>query len=332
MAFGDLRSILHQPPSHDGWAALCAALEALSEADHEQATAYATQQLAPWPDALRQLPTHRLIPFLQDHPHPIHALTRALTLDRPPHPTLLALGSCAQLRPVRILHISALPSSRDGGDDPLFDATFAHAHLHTLRLERGDCGLAVARALSRAALDQLHTLALDDMAVSRDAARALSAARLPALTHLSLAGNHPARAGLASLLGWPSLPALTHLSLARCQLDRDLAPLLSAAPLPALTSIDLSDNPLGNLGLTRILDAPWRDQLQHLTLRGCGLTAEAMRTLAAAQLPALHTLDLSDNPIGDEGARHLLATSLPHTLRALRCSLSTDLHMRLNKP
>uniref|UniRef100_A0A803TB49 Uncharacterized protein n=1 Tax=Anolis carolinensis TaxID=28377 RepID=A0A803TB49_ANOCA len=73
----------------------------------------------------------------------------------------------------------------------------------------------------------------------------------------------------------------------------------------SLTSLDLSENPLGDCGVTELcqglLDS--HCQLQSLQLHGCHLTAAACEPLSAvlASKPSLVELNLGGNPLGDPG-------------------------------
>ena len=91
---------------------------------------------------------------------------------------------------------------------------------------------------------------------------------------------------------------------------------LSRAPLPALESLDLSHNAMGDAGLLHLLDAPFLPTLRHLNLARTKLTDEAVGLLTGCEaLAGLQTLDLSSNAIRLKGLSRL---GQPHLLAALR--------------
>lgn len=98
--------------------------------------------------------------------------------------------------------------------------------------------------------------------------------------------------------GWRWSPA---------QLER----LSTADVLQGLTRLDLLNSKLSAVHVGRFLDGAWPENLDVLTLRGCALDDEAVQVLARhTAVGELSTLDLSNNAIGDDGAR-ALARSAP---------------------
>ncbi|WP_408058114.1 hypothetical protein [Verrucosispora sioxanthis] len=69
------------------------------------------------------------------------------------------------------------------------------------------------------------------------------------------------------------------------------------AGLDRLIALDLTGNPIGDDGLTALVDSPHLGRLRWLGLAGCGIGAAGAEALAAAtgNLPALRYADLSDN-------------------------------------
>ncbi|XP_042640828.1 LOW QUALITY PROTEIN: NACHT, LRR and PYD domains-containing protein 6 [Tyto alba] len=98
----------------------------------------------------------------------------------------------------------------------------------------------------------------------------------------------------------------------RCQLTgaccRALAPVLSVNP--TLTELDLAGNEDLRDGGVKLLCQGLRCgscQLQTLRLGCCNITAAGCKDLAAllSTVPSLAELDLSDNPLGDDGVREV---------------------------
>jgi hypothetical protein len=329
MTFGDLRSLLHQPPSPEAWSALCAAFDELDPRDHEPAASYAAQLLQTWPDPLRALPAHHIQGFVTDRLHPLYPLCRALTIAQPPRATLHALTTCANLAPLTHLALAHLPTVPED-DAALLPALLAHTRLHSLAIHASPLGSSAARAIAQAhTLDQLCALTLDDLRLGPDAARALASCTLPALRALHLIAQPLGRSGLNALMRWPALSQLTHLTLEGVGLDGELIP--ATASLSALRVLTLSGNRLGRVGLLRLRDAGALTHLADLQLAACSLNDEALRVLTTHAPSSLTALDLSHNAISDTGAQLLLDSALPTSLRlTLRnAHLSTEAQQRL---
>lgn len=108
-------------------------------------------------------------------------------------------------------------------------------------------------------------------------------------------------------------PCLATLALAKCDIDAEYAEYLghALAGHTELTSLDLSDNPITARGLASL--APALRKLVHLrelALRGSALGGEAAVEWIFPVCPALVTLDLRRNGIGEQQISHL-AAALP---------------------
>ena len=91
----------------------------------------------------------------------------------------------------------------------------------------------------------------------------------------------------------------------------------------ALTSLNLSGNPLAQLAASIAQSLRSMLQLAHLALRSCGLDTQAVQHIAGAlaqrDLAQLQSLDVSANPAcGDEGHVALAETVLPHATALTR--------------
>uniref|UniRef100_A0A803SSA0 NACHT domain-containing protein n=1 Tax=Anolis carolinensis TaxID=28377 RepID=A0A803SSA0_ANOCA len=152
--------------------------------------------------------------------------------------------------------------------------------------------------------------------------------------HLSDFELGPERLGL--LL--PGLWKPSVIRLNRCGLTvstcKDLSSVVAANV--SLTSLDLSENPLGDCGVTELcqglLDS--HCQLQSLQLHQCSLTGAACMDLASVLEtgPTLMELNLGDNSLGDDGVRQLcLALKKPDCkLRKLSMELDARLESKLD--
>jgi Leucine-rich repeat (LRR) protein len=117
----------------------------------------------------------------------------------------------------------------------------------------------------------------------------------PFLRHvrrLSLMANSIRQAHVALLAASPHLVNLELLDLGRNHLGIAACEALARANLPALRSLDLSDNPIKERGLAALLGAPWASHLVSLDLSGCALGPSSL-TRIASSAPRLRRLGLS---------------------------------------
>jgi uncharacterized protein (TIGR02996 family) len=161
---------------------------------------------------------------------------------------------------------------------------------------RGLPGAAVAELWRAPALQQLHALNLTAVQLTPASFAALDDDALPALRNLVLSGNHRlGRAATSKLRAWRPLAQLESLYLASCGLDAQAVHDLVGAPLPRLTKLVLSRNPLTGLGGAP-LDG-WARRLpalRTLELQASRIDVAGATALVAAQLPGLATLDLRE--------------------------------------
>ena len=124
----------------------------------------------------------------------------------------------------------------------------------------------------------------------------------PSLRRLSVRG---CRLSAASLRGAGG-PQLRHLDLGANFLGDEVAPFLTPARFPSLTSLDLTNGLLTDRFVDGFCDSGLGKQLRHLTLAWNSLTDRAAKRLASCPaLGELRTLDLRGTHVGRAGARAL---------------------------
>ena len=168
---------------------------------------------------------------------------------------------------------------------------------------------------------------------------------LARLRSLKLSGNEAGRAGLRALLRSPHLTGLKELDLSENGLDgQSIQEFGAARPELQLDVLNLGRNLLKNLGAADLALAPCLRDLKALTIDRCELRLTGARRLARAAFlnslrqlnvnhnsfgpeglhallekkpQELHTLHISNNDLGDEGAAHLAEAPASDTLQAV---------------
>ena len=306
--FGEIRSAAQRAPGEAAWEAICAAVEAVEPARlREEVVPYLNAHLRHWPDAARRVPARWLRALWRGEPAPIEALaiTRRLELR-------------GGVRATELAALARLPQL--GG-------------LSSLALR--SCGLRAADlvALEGAPLwASLTSLDLSHNALNREAMRALAPWLARGhLEHLTLAWNFITDAGAEALLGGevadaPFGDALLTLDLSNNHLGErpDVCArwLVSAMRrLPALHTLRLGWNALGDAGLRALLRAPWPTTLRALDLSENGLTdAGAQALLDDPRVGQLLTLDLFGNALGIASAEAVATSAHLSDLRELELS------------
>jgi len=168
-------------------------------------------------------------------------------------------------------------------------------------------------------LARLSSLGLRRTALGVPGARALAESPyLGGLERLELRGNHVQAEGLRALAQATSLRSLVHLDVSHNWLAENAVEMLVGARLPALDSIDLAHNRIGNDGARHLAQARWLAGVRTLELGMTNIDGEGARALAhATWWPRLETLSLSNNRLGDPGAAALASVRAP-SLRVLR--------------
>jgi|GEM_PF-3911253 len=213
---------------------------------------------------------------------------------------------------------------------PLFEGDTTPEELH---LGSNPLGAAGAAAIAQGAKPSTKRLILDSAELGEEGARALAACPHPldvlllsqndlgdeglgalasgSLRAKSLTVTHDSisRDGLAALLEarWP----LASLSLASNALDDEAARILAEAGPDTLETLELGDNDLSAVGLGLLVE-----RLDGLTSLDLGTNRVGAFRELAPSMRKLEHLDVSDNRLGDDGARALLAVQAEH-LRSL---------------
>jgi hypothetical protein len=145
--------------------------------------------------------------------------------------------------------------------------------------------------LGRQALPSLRELTAAAVGMTRD--------DLGALHRSSFWGNLEVldlgRNEIGSDTPWPPMPAIRRLGMARGEHTAQTIASITATPLRALEALDVSGNPIGNVGFD-FLARRALPSLQRLAARACALDdGHAWRSLRSATWPALRDLDLQDD-------------------------------------
>lgn len=143
---------------------------------------------------------------------------------------------------------------------------------------------------------------------------------LPALRTLYLCDNPLGDSGV-ELLAFDTRLQLEVLHLGGCDLTPH-APLTLARwhGLRHLRELHLDSSAIGDTGASALRYQHALPHLEILGLTACALTARGVHALTRRPLPALHTLHLASNPIGDPGANLLARSPLLAQLRTLTLS------------
>jgi uncharacterized protein (TIGR02996 family) len=145
-------------------------------------------------------------------------------------------------------------------------------------------------------------------------------AGLASIRSLNLSGNDLNRDGLQALLRSPHVGALKELSLRDARLDgQAMAEFDSALPRLRLETLDLGENILEELGVAYVASATCLRELKVLRLDRCEIPLSGARVLSkkAKFLGGLRLLDVSHNNFGPAGLEALLKRG-PASLHTLQ--------------
>ena len=297
--FGEIRSLCQGAPSRLRWGALLETLEAMPPASRAVAVGYAQSFLESWPVELRQVPERWLVAITKEQAAPEHVtqLARALVwsqvgsaVDR-----FRAMGALGRQPWAR--HLEQMSFERVGLNpatlflllrSPVFEG------LRRVQFSHSDCGRLTSVGLSRLeTLRGVHHMGFDGLGLTDALVTGMArASRLEALRSLSLAYNR--------------LSAHT------------LGMLIEHEAWRGLESLDLSSNMMAEDGLGPLDEVHGSARLKHLNLARNGL-GRRMDALARSTLSdSLRSLDVSDNPLADEGVRAMAGGDWGR-LRSLVC-------------
>lgn len=164
--FGDLRSLLAQPPGKIGWVRLCLLLDEAYRAHPEEVAQlwvpHAQRALASWPAPVRVCPTQWFVPLELGHTVPMLTLVRALDWSNAAlsYKTISTLTQCPELAHLESLDLSFNHIEDDALVMILGDASW-HRSLRQLKV--ASCGITEASltlALTRFRCDALRVLDL----------------------------------------------------------------------------------------------------------------------------------------------------------------------------
>ncbi len=164
-----------------------------------------------------------------------------------------------------------------------------------------------------ASFTSLRGLSLAQASLSADDLIALSAA-VDRLEDLALRNCRLDGWGLQAVV--ERLGELIYLNLSDAQQGPELIGAL-APRLERARWLELSRNPIGDLGLRALLDAGALEHVEDLSLCDCELTDASARALAGARLPKLRGLWLDSNLLTDDGIEALACSPLLAQLEGL---------------
>ena len=278
-----LREIFYEPPSAEGWAAICALYNKWPWDDEDglaMGLDYTRAHLDRWPDELRRAPERWIAALLSTFTgagrvHQGWSLVKALDLD------YREIATAVWPRLLASEHLSGLARLHIKGQVPR-DGLAALAASHHLA------------GLTHLELSYVKYLApvLKDLC---------SARQFEGLTHLSLRYND-LRDQVAAFAEATSRP--TFLNLTACNLtDEGLAALLRSPLVDRAAGLNLDHNAISDVGFKTLCQSPKMSALTHLRLDYNGITDEGVEALLRAPiLDGLVSLNLDHNPIKERGA------------------------------
>lgn len=310
--FGQVRSLLHQPPSALVWSKLCAVIDDWSPSPQltHEVLPYAQELLSSWPPSLFRPAPHKWWSMSS----PLHSTQSSAALP-------LANGlsfNRATLDPAKLRAIVELCTR--------------HRFTH---LDLSDSKLGVAGAKALAAMPQLQQLQALYVAKNQLGAQGASALaqspHLQTLERLDLSENMLQLAGLEAILAPGVWPGLKHLELYRNELgDAGITRLAQQPRFNQLTSLGLGLNYLcyqGYQSLSALLQRPARVdgvELRHLDLRANRLGDVGALMLAdASRLHRLKTLGLRYTFISAQGVNALMCSEQLTQLESLDLGSNT---------
>ena len=300
--FGELRSLVQQPPSEQVWATLCEHVERLSAPAMRDLLPYLTHALDRWPVRLRSAPASWLERVVTScEPLPQLALTRVLQLTG--------------RRPLTPSQLDALVES----------AALAHvAHLEVRGpvLGRGALGALIARAPMprlqswKSIKSDIFINDFSGLLLGGERAwRSLSFSREYTIAHL-----------IEALVGAPTMGALEQLEIIDSHLRPDALRLVARSSLK-LTSLCVdynleSDPPAWLREMMRSMDSLTRFSARANGLRDRDVADALSESLADREQggPSLDSLDLAHNDLGASSAATIASAAWSAHLARLNLS------------
>ncbi len=274
MALAQMRALVYQPPSVEGWKQLCTLLGRMEPAEHALAVDYLRDHTRDWPSSLE---IYEWCALEDAELRVAHSEQRASLLRGQVVPG----GSL-----LRVLRYTGMGLG-DALAEPLLRAT---------------------------GLEALRLLDVSDNGLSSAFFGALGGSRaFPALTHLNVSFNQEEANAAAQVALGGGLETLRYLTLRSTWLETLGCVLLARAKhWEALRWLDLRGNGLGDQGLAALATAPWIEHLTYLNLSDTQLQDHGVPSfLRDTRCDALEHLDLSHNSLGGESGKALAqATSL----------------------
>ena len=217
---------------------------------------------------------------------------------------------------LRYLDISSNPITPAG----IHALTTLECPLETLHIGGTYCDRKSLQTLTTSPqMSALQALDLSHLEIApKELCEVVHTMQLPALQKLDLSWNNLSDEDVEYLTRCPIISRLQQLELSLNKLtERGMNTLAQATSIQSLKVLELQNCEIGDRGLAALLDSPYLQQLEELELTSNELTHEGIARMCNTHLPALHTLDLSRNNIGDEGAKHIAESPLSIQLTKL---------------
>lgn len=308
--FGELRSVVHRKPNQESWRDLVDVMERWSKESpdtfHEHALPYAREHATKWPDRMRTLPERwlRRLRARRDYEPWWGEVARAVQLHDLPNREFVK-GVIKGVAHSPLMHSMTVLELPGGYMRNLAVWSLARSpYLHNLReLDLSYNGLSIwgVNAL-------------------------LKAPSMGRLGRLVLNGNGfgvREAAAMASGLDWAHL---TELELSHNRLDASAIVALSRGAIAGkLERLELERNMCGDEGASALGRSPLVGQLAYVNMARNQIGSRGARALA----PLAHYLghlDLSGNPLGFDGVRHLQQLGAPPDMKTL-CLADVGLEM-----
>ncbi len=310
-----LRGLLHSPPSHWGWAAICEALEGLSAANRAVGLEYAREHLRRWPDGMRTCWTSpqewtQAPPCWWPLVRPLSIKTFRQGGARDDFGAFFAGPHLEHITSLEFLDNRALMNLPQA--EHLMEARIAWEPpqtLGTLGLEGCIIGAGGTEKLAKwAGLRHLHTLDLTCNRIGDEGLTTLlSSPHIKGLQTLGLFDNRLTDDGLWQLGQSPNVRSLHALNLGWNRTgERGVQALAHSDHLQHLTSINFARNAIGDAAVQHLANSPRMQHLRALGLEHCGLGHESLMALAnSPHMGQLRALDLGKMRSSAQGIRAL---------------------------